>query len=199
MRRNDSDCSVDGCESRKKSNGMCPKHEQRWKKYGTPHLTSFRGRYSVKIPTFCKVIDCAKRSHLHGYCNMHSLRLLRNGTTDALVRQVKACSWDGCATTGHGAYCSRHQKQLDTNRRRARKKSAPSHPYTSDQMAQRIAYWGDKCWMCGGAYEALDHVIPLSRGGADCLANLRPACGSCNSRKHNKWFGVAGLHQFVKT
>lgn len=192
-------CSVAGCDSRKWNKGMCAKHAQRRAKYGTPYITSSRGRHSVKIPTFCKVIDCVRISHLHGYCNMHSLRLLRNGTTDALVRQVRACNWDGCSATGYGTYCPRHQKQLDTGRRRARKKSAPSHPYTPEQVSQRIAYWGGKCWMCGGDYEAIDHVKPLSKGGADCLSNLRPACGSCNSRKHNKWFGVTGLHRFLST
>jgi 5-methylcytosine-specific restriction endonuclease McrA len=53
------------------------------------------------------------------------------------------------------------------------------------------------CWLCGhGAANSVDHVIPLSLGGAPYdPGNLRPAhgvegcptCGKkCNSSKHNR-------------
>lgn len=34
-----------------------------------------------------------------------------------------------------------------------------------------------------------DHVKPLAKGGPHILANIRPACVSCNSRKHATWAG----------
>jgi hypothetical protein len=48
-------------------------------------------------------------------------------------------------------------------------------------------FWGGRCWMCGKKATTWDHVKPLSRGGLHCLANLRPACVSCNSSKRDRW------------
>ncbi len=33
---------------------------------------------------------------------------------------------------------------------------------------------------------AVEHILPLSRGGTDDLDNLALACSGCNSRKYNK-------------
>jgi len=37
-----------------------------------------------------------------------------------------------------------------------------------------------------GAKIAFDHVIPLSRGGADAIENLIACCSGCNASKHTK-------------
>lgn len=60
------------------------------------------------------------------------------------------------------------------------------HP-TAESIRQRMAYFGNRCWICGGPFEQVDHVKPLSKGGAHCLANLRPSCASCNNRKRARW------------
>jgi hypothetical protein len=39
------------------------------------------------------------------------------------------------------------------------------------------------CVYCGAAAAVVDHVRPLSRGGAEHESNLVPACRSCNSSK----------------
>lgn len=72
-------------------------------------------------------------------------------------------------------------------RRYATRKGAPAIHFTPDQLAQRAAYFGHKCWMCGDPMTEWDHVKPLSRGGWHCLSNLRPACRSCNARKGDCW------------
>jgi 5-methylcytosine-specific restriction endonuclease McrA len=45
---------------------------------------------------------------------------------------------------------------------------------------------GLPCWYCGRRADTVDHVQPVSRGGTNAAANLRPACRSCNSRRGNR-------------
>jgi 5-methylcytosine-specific restriction endonuclease McrA len=71
-------------------------------------------------------------------------------------------------------------------RRRAALAGVLTIPFTADELDQRMSMWGFRCWICGGLFEAIDHVIPVSRNGPHALSNLRPACTSCNSSKHNK-------------
>ena len=78
-----------------------------------------------------------------------------------------------------------------THRRRARKNAVQTVPFTQEQLEQRFAYYGWRCYLrlesCTGGAEHVEHVKPISKGGAHMLANLRPACGPCNSRKGTKW------------
>jgi len=83
-------------------------------------------------------------------------------------------------------------------RRRANKINAPTVSFSEQQLQARLAYFAWKCWMCGGAYEHIDHVKPLNKGGSHMLANLRPACASCNSSKKDTWLGPSGLEHFLK-
>lgn len=57
---------------------------------------------------------------------------------------------------------------------------------SADQIQARIDFYGNRCAYCGGPFEDLDHVIPLSRGGSKRPANLRPACRHCNRSKGTK-------------
>jgi 5-methylcytosine-specific restriction endonuclease McrA len=56
---------------------------------------------------------------------------------------------------------------------------------------------GSLCMYCGDEFHdsqlTRDHVIPLSRGGRDCWANVVAACKSCNARKGNRLPEEAGV------
>lgn len=47
------------------------------------------------------------------------------------------------------------------------------------------------CLRCGASGSdvclTIDHVIPVSKGGSNTIDNLQPLCGSCNSKKNNKY------------
>lgn len=50
----------------------------------------------------------------------------------------------------------------------------------------------NNCWYCGSENpDTVDHVIPVSKGGADDLDNLVLSCKRCNSRKRD-----LSLHSF---
>lgn len=56
----------------------------------------------------------------------------------------------------------------------------------------------EECAYCGTSDDITwDHVVPMSRGGANAAHNLVPACGPCNRSKNSKtpdeWLG-AGLY-----
>lgn len=51
----------------------------------------------------------------------------------------------------------------------------------------KAKYWGDRCWVCEGDWNQIDHVKPIARGGVNLLSNMRPICASCNSKKRATW------------
>lgn len=84
--------------------------------------------------------------------------------------------------------------------RNARKRGAAGVNYTTSEMvAARMAFYGNRCVYCGEDANSIDHRIPLSRGGSHWPANLVPACRSCNSKKNAKtqseYEGVIGRIQ----
>ena len=49
---------------------------------------------------------------------------------------------------------------------------------------------GGRCRQCGSTDKLhFDHVIPLSRGGSNSVANIQLLCGVCNRAKGAKWRG----------
>lgn len=71
--------------------------------------------------------------------------------------------------------------------RRARKAAVFTVAFTSEDLRQKWQYYGDRCYLCGAAAEATDHVKPIAKGGPHMLANLKPICTPCNSRKRDRW------------
>lgn len=88
------------------------------------------------------------------------------------------------------------QFRIYNHNRRARLLAASLVPFTPAQLAARMEAFGGLCWMCGDDGPTMDHVKPLILGGPHILANIRPACQSCNSSKGSRWFGAASVDQF---
>lgn len=68
-------------------------------------------------------------------------------------------------------------------RRRARKLNA-SGEYSVEEFNHLCATFNNRCLACGKKTKLeADHVVPLSRGGSNDIANIQPLCRSCNSSK----------------
>jgi hypothetical protein len=83
-------------------------------------------------------------------------------------------------------------KKASTQRRRARQMDATVEHFTASDVR---AYHGDDCYLCDKKINyslkfphpkspSLDHVQPLSRGGAHSLENCAMAHLECNLKKH---------------
>lgn len=72
------------------------------------------------------------------------------------------------------------------HRHTAKRRGAKGH-VSCQQIRDRVAFYGGRCWRCRAPYEQLDHVKPLAKGGLHLACNIRPICKSCNQRKRDKW------------
>jgi 5-methylcytosine-specific restriction endonuclease McrA len=77
-------------------------------------------------------------------------------------------------------------RRARASRKRKRRMDRVEHDLTDEQWAALQQAWGG-CAYCGATDRPLqrDCVLALSRGGRYTLANIAPACRSCNASKCN--------------
>lgn len=83
---------------------------------------------------------------------------------------------------------ARMGKRNTAHRRRARQAANGSFVVTQRDLRRTLGRTGGSCTYCGvrGALE-IDHVVPISRGGAHSIGNLAPACRTCNASKSDRF------------
>lgn len=94
------------------------------------------------------------------------------------------------------------EKTAHYARRRRAARTGAGGAHSTDQVLMLLEAYGWRCAYCGGDGRlTIDHVVPLSRGGSDSIDNLVPACGSCNSSKHDRTLlefeGARALADFI--
>jgi len=150
----------------------------------------------------CIVDGCDRESSRRKLCEAHYRRLMKHGDVGPTdIREWDAertCSIDGCDADylASGLCVSHYMHQPEqlfrarnnTHNRRVRVLDlAPVYPIPTEKVQARIDYYGGLCYLCGAPADTIDHVKPISKGGAHIPANLRPACLSCNSSKRDTW------------
>lgn len=78
-----------------------------------------------------------------------------------------------------------HDRVVAYGEKRRAAKMGAAGGVTADEWAAIQTDFGHRCAYCLRQDGRLtqDHMIPLSRGGKHCVANIVPACRSCNPRK----------------
>ncbi len=202
-------CSVDGCEKPAAQNGMCATHYQRVRFYNSTELPE---RDFVKNHK-CSVEGCDLQAIKKGMCDKHYHRFIKHGDVNHVERMIGnkglpcACgngkieNLDMCKKCyikhmreNPDKYKYKETQRRNSRIRRARKRSAPSEPYTTEQVYEKT---NGICGICGEKIHlglevndlkrlTVDHIIPLSKGGTDYFDNVQPAHSICNSKKNNK-------------
>lgn len=118
----------------------------------------------------------------------------------------KKCKECGCVFvpeygSKRRAFCSRecaskyNEKQKPKNHQQRAKRYGVKYEWFSDMVILKRDGW--RCYICGcstprelrGTYEdnapEIDHIVPLSRGGAHTKDNVRCCCRACNIAKTN--------------
>lgn len=83
-----------------------------------------------------------------------------------------------------------HEKVVASKQaRRAREQQAPGE-FSATEWVLLKQYYNNSCLCCDRSEPDVqitpDHVIPLSRGGANDISNIQPLCHSCNSSKSDR-------------
>jgi 5-methylcytosine-specific restriction endonuclease McrA len=81
----------------------------------------------------------------------------------------------------------RARARVDAKVRRDRKKGAEGSYTAAEWEALKARY--HYCCLCCGEQEpaiklTVDHIVPISKGGANVIDNIQPLCRSCNARKY---------------
>lgn len=179
---------VIGCGRPAWARGICRNHWRKAKNEGwlvdVPKSAIPNGRPGGQV---CRI--CGRPMHAKGLCLRHYRAQWRSEHPEAR-EPARIASLEYAA-----AHRERQRERdaasiVERATRKARRRSlevgAPGHA-TAEQIQARIDFYGGLCAYCRKRpFEHLDHVIPLSRGGSNWPANLRPACRWCNISKRDR-------------
>ena len=87
----------------------------------------------------------------------------------------------------------KNEKMACNRARKSRIKQNHHVPYSSQDLAKKMEPLGSCCLYCQSPDDlTVDHIVPVVKGGSDCLGNVVYACKRCNSSKSDKdaldWF-----------
>ena len=199
-------CSIDGCKGNHLAKGLCSKHyHKQWqidnpdkvKEKRRKHYLKHQSRYRKSAEKWRKDNPEKQRERSKANYHKNKERYSQNH------KKYYAKHGDRLRAYARGFYTKKKKtpfqrwkaenKELShritkkaAKANRTAKKYALPDRITSEQLWNRIALWGDRCWICSSSYNCIDHVIPMGKDGANLPCNIRPCCNFCNRRKHVK-------------
>lgn len=135
------------------------------------------------------------KRHKHGTheCYQQFCKLRPEGACDECVKAMQEYGREYRSRPGV------RERKAEWNRtRRSRARHSVSTKITVEDL---VSTYGSVCHLCNKEVDLdaprktgesgwenglhVDHLVPISRGGADVIENVRPSHGLCNIRKHN--------------
>jgi 5-methylcytosine-specific restriction endonuclease McrA len=80
------------------------------------------------------------------------------------------------------------KRAANDSNRRARTQNAEGR-HTAEEVKRLLVRQKYRCAVCKKSIKAgyhKDHIIPLSRGGSNCIRNIQLLCPTCNCKKGSK-------------
>lgn len=190
-------CTFEGCGLPHVARGLCNGHySQRSRGVDLKPL--------VRPTVGCLFPACDGRHKGKGYCEIHLKQLREGKELKPVVRRMimnhpDTCTVEGCSKPYKAiGLCAAHQK-AKWNAENPEKTRAYVHtrrgylanagrfePY-SEKFLRNV--YGAKCIYPGCAETEnlqVDHIVPLSKGGSNHVANLQLLCQYHNLSKHNR-------------
>lgn len=151
-------------------------YQRAWEAKNPDKLMAIRKRFKENNPE-------ALRLHKKRYRDRHSQEL-------SARQKQRRRDHPGRFKDTQRRYRKNHPENGRENARRraARKANAPGGHFTDAEFKGLCRFYGSICLKCRRDDLPLtaDHVVPLSRGGSDEIANIQPLCHPCNSGKCDK-------------
>lgn len=90
----------------------------------------------------------------------------------------------GVRTSAEELYYKRRENRRIRAKRLQAARALAQHQHNDAQWEALLEFCGFRCVKCGReGHQDRDHIIPLYRGGCDCIGNIQPLCAWCNSAK----------------
>jgi len=210
VHRYDQDCSVGTCDRPARSSGLCNGHYQRWRRYGDPehservHLDNQDCSVSTcdrpaRIRGLCDghygrwrttgSVDADRPLRAKGKSVCGGKSAYARGCRCELCREAERRRRQDWRRSNPDK--ARAQSLRASHKRRAVKASVESSVYDAAEVMQRDGW---RCGICGQqigrSYKyphprsaSIDHIVPLSVGGANTPDNVQAAHLTCNVKK----------------
>lgn len=166
---------------RQRVEAMGDKRREQIRKYDTARYSTPQGMSSAREKA--RATNARYSSRTHEQADLDFARLRGDGKHCAACRELLSMQHFFRMTSG------------PDGRSRRCKPCYTAH-YAARRWAALTAHWkgrgipGDLCFYCERpirkGFRAIDHFIPIARGGIDHWSNLVPSCPLCNGSKGKK-------------
>ena len=183
-------CSVELCARLEFCRGWCQTHYNRWRLLGDVDA-SVPVRAYVQGGARCT--SCEDVAEARGLCHKHYQRWKYRKNPAKFQeweKQRRRMRPEHVRALDNAEYQRNKERHLHRIYRRRAVTRGASGAHTLAEWVDVLLRYGGRCAYCGASGDMTkDHIIPISRGGSDCIDNIVPACLSCNASKGPKTIG----------